>query len=453
MRIQLLCDQKWRDLPNLVAVKSFLQQLGHRTLVSSVKDYIALAQAFRPDCLVMHNLFNPLLIEEVRAFRNSGVAIVQLPTEGAVRPEYQRLAEGEFSNFSVQDLYLSWNELTADGIRARLGCSSDAVPVVGCGRMDFYSPRYAAAVLTRAQFCAKYGLDPAQPIICWATAYAYAYFHNSDPSSADNFYKQQEALGIASCLRDLGVNPRDVPSFHHEGRETTAAAFFELAKAMPQAQFIIKPHPVENRDFYRSRIREYDVKNVRFCPQEYIWNVLSAVDVHLHRHCTTACEAWAFGRPTIEMGMDFNSAIVWPEREVGSHVANTSEQLIHHVRHYIEFGASIPNELKSERANYLTKWFGPLDGRRNEAIAQVINDFLRQRGPRRKYFSALNLDNHVQRGEMAKSSLRWLLNKVPDASLRGRKRRPFELSEDKLIKRSDVRYYEKLLAPATRKDA
>ena len=37
-KLLLLCDHKWRDLPNLVVLKYYLNLLGHHVIICSTKD-------------------------------------------------------------------------------------------------------------------------------------------------------------------------------------------------------------------------------------------------------------------------------------------------------------------------------------------------------------------------------------------------------------------------------
>jgi len=448
MRIHLLCDHKWRDLPNLAALQVKLQRLRHNVLLSSTKDARAMICAFRPDCVVFNHLFSAAHRNLAKTLRAAGIAVIVLPTEGAMRPEFASLGAGEFSDFSLADLILAWSEEAAQSIRSRWGMDAERVPVAGCNRFDFYHQRFSGVVDTRADFCREYGLDPARPIVTWATQYGYAHLADVGKDAARaQWVSEIEDVGVATAYRRIGLNPDDVPMLFAQGREVAAHAFFVLCKAMPDVQFLIKPHPIEELGFYRGMMESYGCSNVRFCPGTYIWNVLNATDIELHRQCTTAVEDWMWGKPTIEMGMDFVPQWSWPDREAGSDSAADAEALIGLVRSYLN-GAQVPADKQAYRRNYIERWFGPADGRRCATTGDMIDAYLRKRGPRRRYFSAIPSLNANMRDSLG-SVLRWRLDYLPNQPLLSR---PKEISNsvayDKLIVRSDADAYRKRVADA-----
>lgn len=441
MRIQLLCDHKWRDLPNLTAIKLELERLGHRVLVSTTKDAVALMQWFRPDCVVFNHLFGETYGRLSRALRDAGIAVVMLPTEGAMRPEYVSIAAGEFADFGACELFLPWSENAARQLRDRWQLFESASPVIGCTRFDFYSPQFASAITSRDDFCRQYGLDPRRPIVTWATQYGYA--HLVDATAArEKLVREAVDVGLIACNERIGVKFEEIPRMHAEGRDAAAGAFFAAAKALPQAQFVVRPHPVEDRDYYRRKMRELSLDNVAFAPSDYIWNVLNASDVHLHRQCTTAVEAWMWDKPTIELGMDAFPQWQWSDREAGSDIVQDEVQLVQTIRDYLD-RRKVDEAVRRYRRDYIHTWFGPDDGERCATAARVISAFLAERGERRRYFTSLGSVRTRPR-EALTAGLRYALTKKPNERLIG----PTPQStgpEDKLITRQDVTRYARLL--------
>jgi surface carbohydrate biosynthesis protein len=448
MRIHLLCDHKWRDLPNLVALQVRLKRLGHTVLLSATKDAHSMIGAFRPDCVVLNHLFSAAHRNLAKTLRSAGIAVIVLPTEGAMRPEFAGLCAGEFTDFTLADLILAWSEEAAKSIRDRWGMDAERLPVAGCGRLDFYHDRFSGLVDTRDNFCQQYGLETARPIVTWATQYGYAYLASTGEDAArKHWLREIEDVGVATVYRRIGLDPEDVPMLFAKGRDAAAHAFFALCKAMPDVQFLIKPHPIEELGFYHGMMDEYGCSNVRFCPGTYIWNVLNATDIELHRQCTTAVEDWMWGKPTIEMGMDFVPQWSWPEREAGSDNAADTEALIALVRGHI-VGAGVSEQKQAYRRKYIERWFGPADGRRCATTGDMIDAFLRQRGSRRRYFSGIPGLKAGTRESLG-AVLRWQLDFPPNQPLLSR---PKEISNsvahDKLIVRSDVAAYRRRIGNA-----
>lgn len=441
MRIQLLCDHKWRDLPNLTAIKLELERFGHRVLISTTKDAVPLMQWFRPDCVVFNHLFGETYRKLSQALREAGIAVVMLPTEGAMRPEYVSIAAGEFADFSACELFLPWSETAARQLRERWQLSASAAPAIGCTRFDFYCPQFASAITSRDAFCRQYGLDPRRPIVTWATQYGYAHLVNAT-AAREKLVREALDVGLITCNKRIGVNFAEIARMHAEGREAAAGAVFAAARALPQVQFVVRPHPVEDRDYYRGKMRELNLDNVAFAPSDYIWNVLNASDVHLHRQCTTAVEAWMWDKPTIELGMDAFPQWQWPDREAGSDMVQDERELVRTIAGYFE-GRRVEEPVRRYRRDYIHTWFGLADGERCATAARTISAFLAARGPRRRYVTSLGAVRARPR-EAVTAALRYALTKKPNERLIG-PTLPSAGPEDKLITRQDVARYARLL--------
>ncbi|WP_102783239.1 surface carbohydrate biosynthesis protein [Thalassospira sp. GB04J01] len=441
MRIHLLCDHKWRDLPNLTALSVGLKKLGHSVLVSATKNAEAMISVYRPDCVVFNHLFSEAHRDLARGLKTSGVAVVVLPTEGAMRPEFSSLLEGEFSDFSLADIILCWNKASANGIRKRWGRGEEFAPVVGCNRTDFYSESFASAVLDRESLCRRYGLNPDKKIVTWATQYGYAYLAEKKHSAGlDKWLNEIEDVGSKVCYERIGLQARNVPQLFSEDRASAAEAFFSLVTTRPDLQFLIKPHPIEDLSFYNKMIEQHQCSNVFFCPTDYIWNVLNATDVLLHRQCTTAVEAWIWNKPTIEMEMNAIPQWAWPDRERGSLIATSSEQLIEFVDRCLA-GVILSDDMISLRTNYATECFGEIDGGRCRYTAEIIDRFLKERGPKRHFFQSLK---GIQTGVRSSISaaLSYQLNRKPGQALLGSQLDiSSQVAVDKLITKKDVSLY------------
>ena len=442
MRILLLCDHKRRDLPNLCAIKLALESLGNKVLISATKDAHAHTTAFKPDVVVFNHLHSATYRTFSRILKENGRTVVVLPTEGAMRPEYESIGAGEFSDYSNVDLFLAWSNKASDDVRRRWGNSGTEVRGIGCTRFDFHHPRFHEAVMTREAFCAKWGLDPSRPLVTWATAYGYAYLNdNIAKNRIAQFEREAAEVGLKECLRRIGIDLIDLPAIVFEGRDVAADAFFETAEKLSDVQFVIKPHPLEDLNYYRRRIADTGLHNVRFCPHDYIWSILRASDVHLHRQCTTASEAWMWGKPTIEMGMDKHPARTWPEREAGSDIAEDTKSLIELVRYRLI--TPVDSNLHEYRLNYIHTWFGAADGHRCEAAAQAIHQYSLERKTisSRQPIRGLGISHR----DTAKAVLKRWLNRTASQPLIGRNRSEAIGAEDKLIRRRDIVDYERML--------
>jgi hypothetical protein len=442
--VQLLCDHKWRDLPNLVATKIALEELGHRVIMTSTKDVLPAVAAFSPDCVVFNHLRGDLYRNLALDLRRQGSKVVLLPTEGTTHPFGLPLMSGRQNHYDVADLILNWSDEVSGLIKSEWNLDDQIVQTAGCTRFDFYDARFRGVVTSRDAFCSRYGLDASRPIVTVATKYVFA--HLAEPSPLrDKFLRESENFGLRQFYGGLGVELGDVPRLEAEGREAAQKSFFGLAASMPEVQFVLKPHPSENREYYRARIQELGLSNFHFCPRDYIWNVLNASDVHLHRYCTTAVEAWMWNKPTIELGMDHVPELAWPEREQGSDVARSARDLTDLVSGYLKQERDT-RHLQHYRKHYIHRWFGPADGTRCASVAGSIDKLMRQSDANRPRRLSLKASARSQIAAVG----RFVLGRKAGESLFGPKAvAGLSGPEDKVITRLDVSSYQRSLQRAS----
>lgn len=453
MRVHFICDHKWRDLPGLVAIGVLLRRLGHQVTIRSSQDTRASLSSLRPDCVVFNHFFSQSHNELARGLKAAGVVVAVLPTEGAGRPVFHEVDRGDVTDFSLVDLFLSWSPRNTNAMTECGAISPDRIATTGCPRFDFYRQPLEHYVSPREEFCRRYGLDPERPVITWTTQFTQADVERSNEEKWAQFCFEMTDTGVSKCLESIGFDFRDFPDYHRAAREASMQAFFELASARPHLQFILKPHPVENVDFYRLRIMQGGAKNIRVCGAEYIWDVLNASRIILHRHCTTGVEAWMWDKPTIEMAMGSENLLAWPEREAGSVVATDTSQLIDLVDGFLS-GRRLDEKLVEHRKAYIREWFGEPDGRRCLAVAEELDRCLMRRGKTRRDRSVLPGPKRISRAAVT-ALARHVFSLPANSSLRrdalpsvlGDRKTMLRHHDGKLISRRDVAHQERRIRP------
>ena len=170
MRVLLACDHKWRDLQSLVVIKLYLHQLGHTVSIVSPKEMETLIAVLQPDLVLLNHFWDERYQHLATKLRSFGIAVGVLPTEGAIPTSiWGPMVFGKFSDYSLLDLYLSWNEITANGIAEAGKLSEEKIKVVGCPRFDFTVPPLLQSCMSRGEFCSRLGLDPKRPVVAWAS--------------------------------------------------------------------------------------------------------------------------------------------------------------------------------------------------------------------------------------------------------------------------------------------
>ena len=182
-------------------------------------------------------------------------------------------------------------------------------------------------------------------------------------------------FGVEDCLKNVGLSLKDHISFITKKKKKSSDSFFNMAINFPDIQFLIKPHPTEDRIFYQKNIEKRSLNNVKFINHGYIWDVLNVTDVEMHRHCTTAVEAWEWDMPTIEMNMNYQDIGSWPERQQGSYEADNTSELKDIVNHTLK-NKEIPEKMKKKRLAHTKTEFSFNDGKNNLRSINYIQDFI-----------------------------------------------------------------------------
>lgn len=382
MRIILVCDHKWRDLPNLTLIKIQLEKQGAKVLLTSYPDGRNLYSAFKPDAIVFSQMWGKVNENFLVHAKRDGVKVIVLNTEGMGRPQEAKFSYGCLSDWSDVDMMLVWSDDIFDGIQREGTLENGHLVRSGCPRIDFYHPRFSDFVKSRDAFCQHFGLDPKKPIVSLATQFPWASALQQGPDS--NLWKKLkrefEEIQLTEVYGKQGIEFETLMETVFHNREKVVSSFLELAESRPDIQFLIKPHPAEDIGYFQNLITLKKLENLTFVTGVYIWDLLNATDVHLHRQCTTSVEAWAFQKPTVEMAMAVDPLGGWDERERGSLHAHDTKSLIQMVGDFISGTLQLPEDVIRHREQHINAWFGPLDGKRCETAANEIVSFLDKLG-------------------------------------------------------------------------
>ena len=355
----------------------------------------------RPQVLCASVLYGARGKEIIRVCKETGVKLAVIMTEG--RPNsLQSLAYsvGKDSNSKYADLWIAWSHTVQAFMLEEDVLPKEKIPVAGAARFDIYRPPFNAAIMPRKVFAAKYGLDPNKKTVSWATNFTHAKF----------YLKNQEFM--VNDWKDLGLtkyaaysNPLEVARLDWETRKEAAGAVKALLRAIPELQLMVKPHPSEDHAFYEefvSECRKEFGPRVVFVGFEYIWDLLNAVDVHVHRLCTTGVEAWFLDVPSIDLHMrdympwSVNLPGAAAEAVPGNDLVHTAEELVSRVKFFIGGGKHTSKQYQA-RHEYITKWLYKLDGHRASETAACISSLIAKRNHvRRPPLKGQNLKHYAK---------------------------------------------------------
>ncbi|MGH9339393.1 MAG: hypothetical protein ACRD1R_07365, partial [Acidobacteriota bacterium] len=176
-------------------------------------------------------------------------------------------------------------------------------------------------------------------------------------------------------------------------RLRTLDIFKRLCFRFPDVNFVLKPHPHEDmgdyEDFFTTCPNE-GLENVALVTQEYIWDVLNASDVLVHRLCTTGIEAWLMGVPSINFhGEDYgawNVDVEGPSKEAvaGDDLITDESTLAERLNYYVT-GGHLPAEKREVQERHIERWFSRVDGNSALRCAQEIARCLDEARPRPRF--------------------------------------------------------------------
>ena len=409
--IALIVDSKWRDLPGMAALATWLEEAhGLTVLLIPYTKWFQTLHDYRPKVLVVTHMNGARSRAIAYKAAAVGTRLVVIHTEG--RPNNTELMHylvGSSMNIDGVDLLFTWSETVRDFLVSQHHLSEDRIVVGGVHRFDFYRPVLSTLLAQRTAICQRYGLNPNKQIVSWSTNFTTAKYHLRNREFMWRDWKDLGLFNFATYRK-----PEDFAKRDFEAREQMLITLRDLLRARPEVQVLLKPHPMEDHERYESFLREFRSEfqgRLTFIASEYIWDVLNCADAHIHRLCTTGVEAWLLDVPSIEYhsadyyGWSMQLGGAAAEAARGNDVVSDTTGLIDRIDYYLNGGA--PSKEQSEvRDAYIKKWLYQVDGKRcmthANVLAKIASEPKRTKGP--------ELDFSLMRS-MAKEQARTYVNR------------------------------------------
>lgn len=375
--VLLITDHKWRDLAGYVFLKFILEKnYDIKVRLCRLGEERFWVYHEKPDMVIYNHLYEDRKVQFAHWLKKQNTGVIILPTEGIPFEKVQDLAAGKFTDLSPVDLYLSWNEPMAQRIIELGKLPPEKIKVIGVPRFDFYFPPLTQLLPSKEEIQKQYGLQikPDVPIILYATNYTVASFKDNKSF----LYKDWETLKLNKIDGYKAGQTENLIKWDTISRDLTLVSVRRLLKDFPYIQVIYKPHPSENHLFYQDMIKELKEQfpgRFAFIAQEYIWNLLNVANVLLQRTCTTAIEAWIFGKPTLQLHLHPEEFYFSKEHACGSDIVYNYEDIKDRIAYYTG-GGTIADPIQTYRADFLKKWCYTLDGKRTIDAASNIAQFL-----------------------------------------------------------------------------
>jgi surface carbohydrate biosynthesis protein len=238
-------------------------------------------------------LIVPRFTDQVAAyekFRRAGFKTVYLDEEGAIyhggeREWREALATRvDPRRFAEDDYVCAWGSFQAEVYRRMAGKDGASVVVTGHPRFDLYKHPYSQLFRQEAErIRARLG--------------RFVLFNT-------NFTLANNASGMATAFSPIRGYRAEDPESRERGSRLWAHTsrllthFIELlhvlANSRPELVFVVRPHPSEEPEFYRTALS--GIPNVRVERTGSVGPWLLAAEALLHNGCTTAVEATLLGK-------------------------------------------------------------------------------------------------------------------------------------------------------------
>ncbi|HAY22511.1 MAG TPA: hypothetical protein DCY27_10175, partial [Desulfobacterales bacterium] len=160
-----------------------------------------------------------------------------------------------------------------------------------------------------------------------------------------------------------------------DARDGFCESLRECCEKYPDTYFIVKPHPNEDFNFYRRKLRAFrGGRRVKVVPDAYSLEVLKISGLSVQRICTTGLEAAILGRPAVDFDYGVQGAYegdvlkgIWPE-------AGSKEELFHLFDQWRN-GDNGPWAASAERRRaVVNEWASLNKGEATKKAAGVIAD-------------------------------------------------------------------------------
>ncbi|MEY7849466.1 surface carbohydrate biosynthesis protein [Natrarchaeobius sp. A-rgal3] len=346
--LSLPIETKSREFDGKLWLAINLAQEGHEVAFGD-KAHIRphLTKSLNPDVHIVNNHFwSSKKLEIMRSLSEANATIVGLDTEGGVFPsEESFLSRVSSESLQHTDLIFAWGELPAELIRTERSYPREQIHVTGNPRFDLLHSDLRGIYETPADEISD---EHGQFVLINTNFPSVNYYDDSLSVQADENFEYQRRL-----LDELLESIRS------------------LSTELSEHSIIIRPHPSEDYDFYRT-----EFKNDRSITIEHSGDVrgwIYASDCVIHNSCTTGIESTMLNVPTVSFEPNIEgTAANRPQlpNDVSTTVT-TEDELIDQVKTYVS--RSTRYELSKTKEAKLRQYFANVNEQAAPKIASAVN--------------------------------------------------------------------------------
>lgn len=226
--------------------------------------------------------------ERYNRLRAAGFRLIHLDEEGGIYPGEE--AEWEYwlkqrlgtLGLSAPDVICAWGTFQSQVLARAPGVELETIATTGHPRFDLCQAFLGAYRDEAATIQREYGDFV---LINSNFAAGNSVLGTKTFFSAVEGYRPADRAQRLSYVRDWKLSACGAPTF--------IGLLHEICDDLPQLHFVIRPHPVEDFDFYRATTR--GLKNVSVDARGNVIAYLAACRAMIHNGCTTAIEGHLAG--------------------------------------------------------------------------------------------------------------------------------------------------------------
>jgi surface carbohydrate biosynthesis protein len=365
MRVGYIIDHPKRDLPGGVMVAAALARRGVETALIPLYEQAVDVPLLALDGLVV-NFARPANLDLVRGYAEAGLPVWVLDTEGGILADDGANSPHRMASYvrdsSFADVlagYFFWGSTLHQAFIEHSGMSLDRLHLTGCPRFDYAAERWRDLL--------TFSMNN------------YVLVNANFPLVNPRFVQSPEAeLGT---LLAAGWNENYVTQLLDDSRQILRAyieTVRRLAHRFPERQFLLRPHPFENADFYQSEFQ--GLSNVIVNGAGSVLNVINHAQCVLHLNCGTAIEAVLLDK--LPLSMEFlNTKFMAGHSSLPSRVSQclaSEDALIEALENLPAAHAAFPFAARHDEL--IQPWFHMNDGNASDRVAEVIVQHLQQIG-------------------------------------------------------------------------
>jgi len=359
MRVALIVDNPYRDLPGLTLTAMYLCQRGATCYLVPMNLVGREIWPLAPDFVLLHHL-RTVTQELAREMMQAGMKVGVLDTEGGVLSSLESYARTMAPDASVRHniaCFCCWGSKLAGYAIEKAWYLDGQVAVTGSPRSDFYVHPWREAALRSSLYVDSF----AKPIV----------LINGNFPLANPGFKSPEAE-VRMLVERLGYDQDEVLRWQQVQRETMlrmSELTNHLAARFTGASFVYRPHPFEKMETYSELLDSRS--NLHLVRQGTVDGWILRASAVIQRSCSTAIEAGLAGVPALSPTW-IPTPVVMDTAEAVSVSCDTERDLIDRLGAALGPGLEIPQVARLALDQVIADWFYMNDGKAHQRVGDCI---------------------------------------------------------------------------------